>query len=737
MLRIFIFLIFYHGSLYSFNTNPASYIDNGINIFFPPSTNDIQYSQTSFQIFWWNFIVIDADPSGTPNWARAQNLCQQLQKYQNQELSFIICGSNELVQFKPLLREWAQDLVLRKPFPAAEAERQQWLKKSRQTLAHLSFVTDRQLLEIMQYDPFASWEEFLDLNKNNFESKFSKTNGYLVDLPTGRIVIPIQFAVPPQMSTTERFMSELPFGPDVHLIGNHQASYLNEKTVHDDLNQVSWVGTLCLLLLILFLIWQKRPIAIFLAIPASFGILGATIITIIYYGSIHGLSLAFGSAIAGLALDYALHGAFNSESKQTWKSNAVGLLTTLSGLGILFFCRIPLIEQMMFFSIWGILLGFISSYLVCEHLPQYFHLKGLELKIPRENSITTTLIVFCLLGWFLVFKVHFAFDLQRFNFQTKDQKEITEWFYKSEVSKPTYLFLKPLHESSLSEKTEWEWAIKNGAEYEGLLKYFPDSPTQNSNLQSWQNGACDFFQSHWSANEKKIYRPFLDFTCTLSSQLALFEQTNLTTRHYVKSYIGNSHSMSIIRTPNSETDVQFKIHFPHSKSIAETLKVFSESLSSDLKWMSPLSLFLSILILFIYYQRFQHVFTALLPFLTGVGCFFLVTTLLTESIDLISILGLLMVFGFSIDYGVFATDLYIKNSEALSQMNLLQLEKSVFSTLTLAALTNLVGFFPLVFAKHIVLHQLGYALFFGTLGTYLGTIWGVPYFLKPKESTSL
>lgn len=103
-----------------------------------------------------------------------------------------------------------------------------------------------------------------------------------------------------------------------------------------------------------------------------------------------------------------------------------------------------------------------------------------------------------------------------------------------------------------------------------------------------------------------------------------------------------------------------------------------------------------------------------------------------QPVDLISILGLLMVFGFSIDYGVFATDLYVKNSEALQKMDLPHLEQSVFSTLSLAAFTNLVGFFPLVFAQHTVLHQLGYALFFGTLGTYFGTIWGVPAILKPK-----
>ena len=128
----------------------------------------------------------------------------------------------------------------------------------------------------------------------------------------------------------------------------------------------------------------------------------------------------------------------------------------------------------------------------------------------------------------------------------------------------------------------------------------------------------------------------------------------------------------------------------------------------------------------------------ILPFITGIGCFFIFAAVLGESVDLISIIGLLMVFGFSIDYGVFATDLYQKNTESLKLMSLKNLENSVFSTLTMAAVTNLIGFLPLVFAKHVVLHQLGTALFFGTLGTYIGALWGVPYFSKnnkPQETS--
>jgi predicted RND superfamily exporter protein len=85
-----------------------------------------------------------------------------------------------------------------------------------------------------------------------------------------------------------------------------------------------------------------------------------------------------------------------------------------------------------------------------------------------------------------------------------------------------------------------------------------------------------------------------------------------------------------------------------------------------------------------------------------------------------------MVFGFSIDYGVFITDVYAF-PEAKEELPVIQ------SVLGLAAATNVIGFVPMIFAKHPILHQLGFALFFGTIGTYLGTRWGLDQFLRLKK----
>ena len=147
-----------------------------------------------------------------------------------------------------------------------------------------------------------------------------------------------------------------------------------------------------------------------------------------------------------------------------------------------------------------------------------------------------------------------------------------------------------------------------------------------------------------------------------------------------------------------------------------------EELSEELKWMAPLSIMLAALILFIYYRSAAETFSALLPFFTGIGLVSLSILLFRFDISFVTIIGLVMVFGFSIDYGIFATDV----NRGLKG----QSEDGVWTGLTFAILATCAGFFPLLFCKHPILLGLGQTLFIGGLGTYIGAIWGIPGFSK-------
>ena len=94
---------------------------------------------------------------------------------------------------------------------------------------------------------------------------------------------------------------------------------------------------------------------------------------------------------------------------------------------------------------------------------------------------------------------------------------------------------------------------------------------------------------------------------------------------------------------------------------------------------------------------------------------------------LILVIGLIMVFGFSLDYGIFAANLYTGRLDR-------PMGPGVWTSVLLAATVTMIGFGPLILCRHPVLAHLGQVLFWGTAGTVLGCIWGIPgIYWRPRR----
>ena len=238
---------------------------------------------------------------------------------------------------------------------------------------------------------------------------------------------------------------------------------------------------------------------------------------------------------------------------------------------------------------------------------------------------------------------------------------------------------------------------------------------QHTNLQSWKNYFCLDQQLRTnldiSSTARKYFQPFFSNLCLTTGAVK--------NKAYTSHLESNNNYLSVLRlketTPQIKADLKEKSYF----SIAETMGSFSSTLEKDLRWISVLALLATSLLLYWYYRSFIFLLSANIPFLTGAGLYFVFKFITNQEIDLMGLVGLIMVFCFSLDYGVFATDII-----AFPQSNNNSVE--VRTSLSFAAISNLLGYLPLVFAKHVVLHQLGLALFLGTMGTFLGAIWGTP-----------
>ena len=693
-------------------------IDETIKTFFPKELSGLQSMQSDFSAFWWNFIVLDISEVDI---VKTNSLCTKLKLSLGKELRLVVCGQNNQIPYD-LLNSWSADFFKRESFsPQNISEYQNQMNSA---LAVAAYSTDKKFFEFLRSDPFQTWKVFKDQITKQSADQFIFKNGYLYTLDLKKIIIPVQFLLKPSQGVTAPIIHLVEqSGPNSLLIGIHGSSYRNEFQVKDDLQKVSTVTLAVFILFLGFLVFRAGFSVLWLAVPVSISVFIAAKIVEIIYGDIHGLTLSFGSGIIGLALDYGLHGLMGQSSSHTWKSNFIGMATTLCGVLILIFSGIPLIQQMMVFSSMGLVIAFVMYYLIFKYLSKYFKVINLKMSPPAFKYSFVIIIVLFVFGIFGIKNIQMNLDLKKLSFMTDKELEYSRVVFEkpTEVNE-AYLIITDITKTDFFAKKYAEKSKSENIAYQGIDFYLPQQERQQSNLNSWVNLGCDKLNKKLSAEQKNFFGPYFKQHC--ASQII---PQGLASTSYTQHLTSGQNVLSLLQPTTNKQVEYIEKEFPEAKSIVKSLHQFSIILQKDLQWMIPVALLLTLIILFLYYQSIIPVFMALFPFLTGMSLFFSVSYFLKIEIDLIAVLGLVMVFGFSIDYGVFSTDAHFHNFESDEVDN-------VYTALSLAAITNSLGFLPMIFVSHPVLKQLGYALFFGTLGAYFGTMYGVkPYFLKQKK----
>ena len=138
-----------------------------------------------------------------------------------------------------------------------------------------------------------------------------------------------------------------------------------ERIVRADINRISIVSTAGLALL--FLLLFRSPRVLFISfVPLLFGLLTATSAGLLVYGSLHGLTLAFGATLLGVCIDYPIlylnHQVLQPHPQGPGKTLRrirgallLGALTTLGGFAGLGWTTFPGMRQMALFATAGIL----------------------------------------------------------------------------------------------------------------------------------------------------------------------------------------------------------------------------------------------------------------------------------------------------------------------------------------------------------------------------------------------
>lgn len=169
-------------------------------------------------------------------------------------------------------------------------------------------------------------------------------------------------------------------GPSVFTVNARES--IKKQVFH-----LSIIGILLISTLLLLIYRSFTALALGL-LPVLTGTLAGIAIVSISFGMIHGITLGFGTALIGEAIDYSIYLFVQSESgkanqqdwmKRFWPTIRLGVMTSICGFASLLFSGFPGLAQLGLYAISGLVTAAIVTRFVLPHLlPSNFHIHDIS-----------------------------------------------------------------------------------------------------------------------------------------------------------------------------------------------------------------------------------------------------------------------------------------------------------------------------------------------------------------------
>lgn len=151
-----------------------------------------------------------------------------------------------------------------------------------------------------------------------------------------------------------------------------------ERAIEGDIERVSTLAAVGFVLLFVALFRSLRLLAL-ASLPLGAGFVAGTAVCLVVYGRVHGITLAFGASLLGVALDYVehlyCHHAVAPDPEGPWgtlralaPALVTGALTTLVGFLALGFAGLPGLSEVALFSSVGIVFALLASFVLLPPL---------------------------------------------------------------------------------------------------------------------------------------------------------------------------------------------------------------------------------------------------------------------------------------------------------------------------------------------------------------------------------
>lgn len=189
------------------------------------------------------------------------------------------------------------------------------------------------------------------------------------------------------------------FGSQLHLelSGVNLFAIASERSIRADVTRISLVSTAAIIVFFI-LVFRSLRMLLLAVLPIIFGIVTALAITLLVYGRLHGITLAFGATLTGVCIDYPIHYLNHychstrdigpvAALRRIWPALWLGCVTTVLGLIGLAWTSFPGIREIAIFSAVSVVTALLTTrFILPDWLPRKPRVTAIQVGAQRVLS---------------------------------------------------------------------------------------------------------------------------------------------------------------------------------------------------------------------------------------------------------------------------------------------------------------------------------------------------------------
>lgn len=551
---------------------------------------------------------------------------------------------------------------------------------------------------------------------------------------------------------------------EVLLFGSPLVAHDNAQQIKTD-TLLTLTLTILLLLILYFIYFRSIIKPIIILLPALFGVLCALLGFSLLKDEISLITIGTGSIVLSISISFGLHYMI-----QYNKSNSIietikyisfpliiGSTTTIVGFLFLTLIDSPLLQELGLFAALCVFGSTIGTLIILPHFKKWSQIKYTSKLLNKtiltsnklENLLFTFIMILTPLMAFFATGIKFDKKIENLNYVNPNTKKADEFLqnlsknftpsnltYETETNLDNLLFNNEILKSKLINDRKSIIDTKSSKFFSDIL---PSKSTQLKRIKYWQNywdtkKIIELTQNLINAGNQYNFNTnlFLKYTDSIKGKnnLLTIDQYKILIDNFLNNYItlndNKYHATSIIYelnnskiNSNSITRYINNAIIYNRKSLTNHLINTIENEFNKITLITSLLVFLSLLIT---YGRIEIALISFTPMVITWVWILGIMTLLNIEFNIVNIILSTLIFALGDDFCIFTTDKLQNNYSKKTN------EKSTtFQSITLTAITIIIGIGILGFAKHPALKSISGIAIIG-----ISMLWINTQIIQPK-----